>query len=72
MDAFENLKQIFKGILVDLKLTEKEVLSITSIVRTPNEMAKIVDELDKNPNIKYDELFQIVLNSINFDIVIDN
>ena len=70
MDKFEELKQIFKGILVDLNLTEKEVESITTLVRTPTEMTKIVDAIEKQPDIKYSELFEIVLNSIDFEIEI--
>ena len=72
MDMFENLKKIFRGILVDLKLTEEQIKSITDLVRTPEEMTKIVNEIDANPEIKYNELFEIVLNSIDFDIVIEN
>ena len=70
MDKFEELKQIFKGILVDLNLTDKEIESITTLVRTPQEMTKIVDSIEKNPEIKYPELFEIVLNSIDFEIEI--
>ena len=72
MDTLEQLKKIFKQILVDLKLTEEQIKSITDLVRTPEEMTKIVNEIDANPEIKYNELFEIVLNSIDFDIVIEN
>ena len=72
MDKFEELKQIFKGILIDLKLTEKEIESITTLVRTPVEMTRIVDAIEQNPEIKYNELFEIVLNSIDFEIEIKN
>lgn len=71
MDKFEELKQIFKGILTDLKLTNKEIESIMTLVRTPVEMAKIVDAIDANQNITYNELFEVVLNSIDFDIEIN-
>jgi len=71
MDKFEELKQIFKGILTDLKLTNKEIESIMTLVRTPAEMAKIVDAIDANQNITYNELFEVVLNSIDFDIEIN-
>ena len=71
MDKFEELKQIFKGILVDLNLTEKELESIVTLVRTPAEMVKIVDAIEANPSIKYNELFQVVLDSIDFDIEIN-
>ena len=71
MDKFEELKQIFKGILTDLKLTDKEIESIMTLVRTPAEMAKIVDAIDVNQNITYNELFEVVLNSIDFDIEIN-
>ncbi len=71
MDKFEELKQIFKGILTDLKLTDKEIESIMALVRTPAEMAKIVDAIDANQNITYNELFEVVLNSIDFDIEIN-
>ena len=67
----EELKQIFKGILIDLNLTEKELESIVTLVRTPAEMTKIVDAIEANPNIKYNELFEVVLNSIDFDIEIN-
>ncbi len=70
MEKFEQLKQIFKGILIDLNLSEKEVESITTLVRTPVEMTRIVDAIEKNPEIKYPELFEIVLNSIDFEIEI--
>ena len=72
MDKFEELKQIFKGILTDLEFTNQQIVSITSLLRTPQEMSVIVDAIDKNPNIKYEELFEIVINSINFDIEINN
>lgn len=70
MNKFEELKQIFKGILIDLNLSEKELVSIMTLVRTPQEMAKIVDAIESNPGIKYPELFEIVLNSIDFEIEI--
>ena len=38
---------------------------------SPEEMATIVDAIDNNKNIKYDELFEIVLKTIKFDIVVD-
>lgn len=72
MDKFNELKQIFKGIITDLGYTDKQVKSITEIVRTPQEMATIVDVIDKNKNIKYNTLFDIVLNTIKFDIIIDD
>ena len=71
MDKFEELKQIFKGILIDLNLTEKELESIVTLVRTPAEMVKIVDAIEANPSIKYNDLFQVVLDSIDFDIEIN-
>ena len=71
MDKFEELKQIFKGILIDLNLTEKELESIVTLVRTPAEMTRIVDAIEANPNIQYNELFEVVLNSIDFDIEIN-
>ena len=71
MDKFEELKQIFKGILVGLNLTEKELESIMTLVRTPVEMTRIVDAIEKNPTMKYEELFQVVLDSIDFDIEIN-
>ena len=72
MDKFNELKQIFKGIITDLGYTKEQVTSITEIVRTPQEMAAIVDVIDKNKNIKYNTLFDIVLNTIKFDIIIDD
>ena len=72
MDKFIELKQIFKGIITDLGYSEEQVKSITEIVRTPQEMAEIVDVIDKNKNIKYNTLFDIVLNTIKFDIIIDD
>lgn len=72
MVMIENLKKIFRGILVDLKLTEEQIKSITDLVRTPEEMTKIVNAIDEKPEIEYNELFEIVLNSIDFDIVIEN
>lgn len=72
MDKFNELKQIFKGIITDLGYTDEQVTSITEIVRTPQEMAAIVDVIDKNKNIKYNTLFDIVLNTIKFDIIIDD
>ena len=72
MDKFNELKQIFKGIITDLGYSEEQVKSITEIVRTPQEMAAIVDVIDKNKNIKYNTLFDIVLNTIKFDIIIDD
>lgn len=71
MDKFEELKQIFKGILVGLNLTEKELESVMTLVRTPVEMTRIVDAIEKNPTMKYEELFQVVLDSIDFDIEIN-
>ena len=71
MDKFEELKQIFKGLLVGLNLTEKELESIMTLVRTPVEMTRIVDAIEKNPTMKYEELFQVVLDSIDFDIEIN-
>ena len=72
MDKFLELKQIFKGIITDLGYSEEQIKSITEIVRTPEEMAKIVDAIDKNKNIKYNDLFEIVLESINFEVIVDN
>ena len=72
MDSLIKLKEVFRGILIDLKLTENEIKSITDLVRTPEEMVRIVNAIETNPDIKYNELFEIVLNSIDFDIVIDN
>ena len=71
MDKFEELKQIFKGIMVGLNLTEKELESVMTLVRTPVEMTRIVDAIEKNPTMKYEELFQVVLDSIDFDIEIN-
>lgn len=71
MDKFEELKQIFKGILEGLNLTEKELESVMTLVRTPVEMTRIVDAIEKNPTMKYEELFQVVLDSIDFDIEIN-
>ena len=71
MDKFEELKQIFRGILEGLNLTEKELESIITLVRTPVEMTRIVDAIEKNPTMKYEELFQVVLDSIDFDIEIN-
>ena len=71
MDKFEELKQIFRGILVGLNLTEKELESVMTLVRTPVEMTRIVDAIEKNPTMKYEELFQVVLDSIDFDIEIN-
>ena len=72
MDGLIKLKEIFKGILVDLKYTDEQIKSITDLVRSPEEMVKIVNAIEQNPGIDYDSLFEIVLNSIEFDIVIDN
>ena len=72
MDKYVQLKQIFKGIITDLGYSEEQVKSITEIVRTPQEMAAIVDVIDKNKNIEYNTLFEIVLNTIKFDIIIDD
>ena len=58
--------------MIDLKLTEKEIESITTLVRTPVEMTRIVDAIEQSPEIKYNELFEIVLNSIDFEIEIKN
>jgi hypothetical protein len=71
MDKFEELKQIFRGILEGLNLTKKELESIMTLVRTPVEMTRIVDAIEKNPTMKYEELFQVVLDSIDFDIEIN-
>ena len=72
MDGLVKLKEIFKGILVDLNYTEEQIKSITDLVRSPEEMVKIVNAIEQNPGIEYNSLFEIVLNSIEFDIVIDN
>ena len=72
MDGLIKLKEIFKGILVDLKYTDEQIKSITDLVRSPEEMVKIVNAIEQNPGIDYDSLFEIVLNSIEFDIIIDN
>ena len=72
MDKFLELKQIFKGIITDLGYSEEQVKSITEIVRTPQEMAAIVDIIDKHKTIEYNTLFDIVLNTIQFDIIIDD
>ncbi|MBP3582125.1 MAG: hypothetical protein J6J33_05170 [Clostridia bacterium] len=72
MDGLVKLKEIFKGILVDLNYTEEQIKSITDLVRSPEEMVKIVNAIEQNPGIDYNSLFEIVLNSIEFDIVIDN
>lgn len=71
MNKFEELKQIFRGILVGLNLTEKELESVMTLVRTPVEMTRIVDAIEKNLTMKYEELFQVVLDSIDFDIEIN-
>lgn len=72
MDGLVKLKEIFKGILVDLKYTDEQIKSITDLVRSPEEMVKIVNAIEQNPGIDYNSLFEIVLNSIEFDIIIDN
>ena len=72
MDGLVKLKEIFRGILVDLNYTEEQIKSITDLVRSPEEMIKIVNAIEENPGIDYNSLFEIVLNSIEFDIVIDN
>ena len=72
MDGLVKLKEIFRGILVDLNFTEEQIKSITDLVRSPEEMIKIVNAIEENPGIDYNSLFEIVLNSIEFDIVIDN
>lgn len=72
MEKYEELKQIFKGILTDLKLSEEHINAIMALVKKPQEMAKIVDAIEKNPDIKYPELFQVVLDSIEFEINIEN
>lgn len=72
MEGLVKLKEIFKGILVDLNYTEEQIKSITDLVRSPEEMVKIVNAIEQNPGIDYNSLFEIVLNSIEFDIVIDN
>ena len=71
MDGLVKLKEIFKGILVDLNYTDEQIKSITDLVRSPEEMVKIVNAIEENPGIDYNSLFEIVLNSIDFDIVID-
>ena len=72
MNKFEELKQIFKNIIVDLGYTDEQVSAIVSIVRTPAEMTKIVDIIEKNQNITYEELFEELLKIIDFDIIINN
>ena len=72
MEGLVKLKEIFKGILVDLKYTDEQIKSITDLVRSPEEMVKIVNAIEQNPGIDYNSLFEIVLNSIEFDIIIDN
>ena len=71
-EGLVKLKEIFKGILVDLSYTEEQIKSITDLVRSPEEMVKIVNAIEQNPGIDYNSLFEIVLNSIEFDIIIDN
>lgn len=71
MDKYIELKNIFKGILTDLNFTDEQVKSIMDLAISPEEMATIVDAIDNNKNIKYDELFEIVLKTIKFDIVVD-
>ena len=71
MDKYIELKNIFRGILIDLNYTEEQVKSITDLVRSPEEMATIVNAIDANKNIEYNDLFEIVLNSIKFDILVD-
>ena len=71
MNKFDELKQIFKGILIDLNLTEEQVEGIMNLVRTPQEMAKIVDVVEKNPGIQYEKLFEEILNIIEFDIIVN-
>ena len=72
MNKFEELKQIFKNIIVDLGYTDEQVSAIVSIVRTPAEMTKIVDIIEKNQNITYEELFEELLKIIDFDSIINN
>ena len=72
MNKFDELKQVFRGILTDLNLTEEQVGAIMEIVRTPQEMAKIVDIIEKNPGIEYEKLFEEILNVIEFDIIVEN
>ena len=42
-----------------------------NLVRTPQEMAKIVDVIEKNPGIQYEKLFEEILNIIEFDIIVN-
>lgn len=72
MNKFDELKHVFKGILTDINLTEEQVETILNIVRTPQEMAKIVDVIEKNPEIEYEKLFEEIMNIIDFDIIVNN
>lgn len=68
--AVLELKKIFKKLLEDINLKPQEVEAITTLVRTPMEMAKIVDVIEQNPEITYPELFEAAMNIIDFEIEI--
>lgn len=68
MDKYQELKQIFAGILKDLGLAENEVEYLTTFVRTPQEMSQMVDLIEQNPNITYEELVQASFDIIDYEI----
>lgn len=71
MDKYQELRQIFKGIITDLGFKENEIEALTTTVRTPQEMAKVVDKIEQTPNITYEELFEYALSIIDFEIEIN-
>ena len=51
MDKYIELRKIFAGILKGLGLSDEEVQSLSTFVRTPVEMEKMVNLIEENPNI---------------------
>lgn len=68
MDKYIELRKIFAGILKSLGLSEEEVQSLSTFVRTPVEMEKMVNLIEENPNITYQELMQASFDIIDYEI----
>ena len=68
MDKYIELRKIFAGILKGLGLSDEEVQSLSTFVRTPVEMEKMVNLIEENPNITYQELMQASFDIIDYEI----
>lgn len=58
MAKFTALQNIFAQILVDLELKSEEIATIMTHLQDDNQMEKLVDFIEKNPQANVSELIE--------------